>query len=265
MFDNSSQVLAEAGRDAMARGFWPDDGPPDPDVAVRASIAAIEPVAPSVQTAAALLQVASVRPVPLDRESLEATAAPLMTLAEVESHWRTNLADGVGIRAGTQLNGSRIFAVRGPVHALRTWLADAGTDADDTIDEHGRTIASHRTYRQVSRFAQVGWTAPPSRPRSIVSYGADILDGRRQLPGDHAEKERALTAAGWLVWTAGMAWSVPGEQGRRLEVHSRRLGKTGVEVVGDGAIIPWQSSTRAAGRWRPATCRSRTVNRSRRG
>jgi hypothetical protein len=196
-------------------------------------------MAPSVSTAAALLSTASVQPVPLDRESLQATAEPLTTLVEVEAHWRRDLADGVGVCAGTQLNGSTVFAVRGELHALRRWLADVGTEVDEIVNENGQTVSSRRTYRAVSRFVQVGWSSPPTRARSVTSFGADILDGRRQLPGDAALNERALAASGWMVWTAAAAWSVPGENGRRLEVRSHKLGKSGVEVVGDGDIIPW--------------------------
>jgi len=237
-YDNTATALADAHRDALARAMWPDTGPPDPDAAVRESIAALAPVAPSAQTAAALLYVCGIRPVPLHRESLNATAEPLATLAEVDAHWRVNLADGVGVRAGAQLSGSTVFAVRGPVHALRGWLADAGTMPNDVVNERGVMVSSGRTYRPTSRFSRVSWSSPPARPRSIVTFGADILDGNRQLPGDKAEEQKALAADGWLVWCAAVAWSVPGERGRRLEVASRKLGK-GVEVVGEGAVIPW--------------------------
>ena len=118
------------------------------------------------------------------------------------------------------------------MHALRGWLADAGTEPNDIVNERGVVVSSRRTYRPTSRFSRVGWSSPPARPRSVVTFGVDILDGGRQLPGDKAEQLKADAVDGWLVWCA------PAERGRRLEVASRKLGG-GVEVVGEGAVIPW--------------------------
>ena len=96
-----------------------DDSPPDPDPAAMESIRHLEQLAPSAGTAAALLNVAAVRPQPIDRESLKPTADPLTTLTAVEEHFRRNPADGCAVAAGPQLNESTVFALRGPVAGLR--------------------------------------------------------------------------------------------------------------------------------------------------
>jgi hypothetical protein len=109
---------------ALTSAGYHDETPPDPDAAARESIRAFAPMAPSVNVAAALLIAADVRPVPVDRETLEPTGAPLLDLAAVDAHWRANYTDGVGVRAGVQPKGSTVFALRGTNAALRDWLAE---------------------------------------------------------------------------------------------------------------------------------------------
>jgi hypothetical protein len=240
MHDNSSIVLAEARLAALTSAGYHDDSPPDPDATARDSIQAFAAMAPSVGVAAGLLSVAGVRPVPVDRETLEPTSAPLPDLAAVESHWRANYTDGVGVRAGVQANGSTVFAIRGTGAALRDWLAEVGTEADERVNEYGSIVHSSRTYRRVTRFTRIGWTSPPTPPgRSIVSFGAALVDGVRPMRSDHSDNERALGAVAWLAWTVAAAWAVPpDDRQRRLVVRSRRI-DNGVEVVGDGDLIPW--------------------------
>jgi hypothetical protein len=202
-YDNRAQVWADAHRAAMTCGTYHDDTPTDPEVLVRESIRGLEAVAPSAPVAAALLGSAAVRPVPLDRETLEPTADPLPTLATVEAHWRTNLSDGVGVRAGVQSNGATIFALRGTLAALRRWLADVGTEPDEIRNEHGNVVSSSRTYRPVTPFVQIGWSPPPIRAHSVTSFGAGLVDSLRDMRSDRSDNKRALAATAWLAWTVG--------------------------------------------------------------
>ncbi len=214
-----------------------DDSPPDPDSAAMEAIRQLEQLAPSAGTAAALLNVAAVRPQPIDRDSLKPTADPLPTLTAVEAHYRQNPADGCAVAAGPQLNESTVFALRGPVAGLRAWLADAGTE--ERADEHGRIT---RTYRPMSPYVTVAWSPPKVRARSVVAYGAAIDSAHRHLVGDRDRQAAADTVTGWLVWTTACVWTVapqPGTAGerRQLVLTNRKLGH-GVELVASG-IIPW--------------------------
>jgi len=240
MYDNTRTILAEAHADAMARSAFHDDSPPDPDAPHREAIDGIAAMAPSVKTAASLLNAAAVRPVPLDRESMEATGEPLATLSEVAEHWRRSPADGCGLRAGVQVNGSSVFAIRGTVNRLRDWMADVGAETRDLVNEYGSVTSSTRTYLPVTPFATVRWAPPPAAPaRSIVSFGAALLDGGRQLPGDKANDARALDSIGWLTWTVACVWTAPASSsGKRLQVRSHSIAK-GVEMVGEGGLVPW--------------------------
>jgi hypothetical protein len=162
----------------------------------------------------------------------------------VEAHWRRELVDGVGVRAGVQPNGSTTFALRGTLARLRDWLAEVGTEAQEKVNEYGSVVSASRTYRPVTPFVQVGWAPPPAQPgRSVVSFGAELLDSTRQLPGRKADTERALAATAWLAWTVAAVWTVAPDPtapptARRLVVRSHKLDK-GIDVVGEGEVIPW--------------------------
>jgi len=108
-----------------------DDSPLDP---TPRSVSQSE-IWPRWRPASALLRAslarAAVHPVPLNRETLEPTAAALTTLSEVDAHWRANAADGVGVRGGVQANGHTSYGVRGTLGALRDCLADVGTEPDE--------------------------------------------------------------------------------------------------------------------------------------
>ena len=125
-----------------------------------------------------------------DRCPWTATAADaLPDLAAVESHWRTHHTDGVGVTAGVQTNGSTIFAVKGTMAALRGWLADAGTEVVERHNEYGALVSSSRTYRPTTPFVQISWTPPPARPRSVVSYGAGLVDSLKDMRSDRADED----------------------------------------------------------------------------
>jgi hypothetical protein len=239
-YDSSTTAaLSDARRNAMVRGGYQDTSPPDPDALTRESIRALEPVAPSAGVAAALLSVTAAHPVPLDRESLEPTGEPLTSLVAVDAHWRVNLTDGVGVRAGTHSNGSTTFALRGTLAALRGWLTEVGTEVNEVRGEHDQVISSSRTYRPTIPFVQIGWTAPPSSGvRAITSFGAGLIEAEKQLRSNADDQERALAATAWLAWTAAAVWTVAPDSQRRLVVRSHRIAK-GVDVVGEGEVIPW--------------------------
>ena len=66
---------------------------------------------------------------------LQLTGDELPRLAAAEAHWRANRTDGVGVRARVQPNGSTVFGLRGTLSALRSWLADVGTEASEIRNE----------------------------------------------------------------------------------------------------------------------------------
>ena len=231
-------ALADARSAAMTPALHPDTSPPDPDAGVRDVIPGLAPVAPSVGVAAALLNVCAIELVPVDRESLAATAAPLTTLSAVEAHYRTHLADGVAVQAGAQRNGTTVFALRGTVAALREWLADVGAEDVTFVNEYG-TASTSRTYRAVSPFVEVAWSPPPRPARSVVVFGAgQMVESASHITSDRADREAALAANGWLCWTAGTVWTAAPDRGHRLVVKSRKLSH-GVSVIGDGELVPW--------------------------
>lgn len=230
----TTEALAAARTNAASRTTYPaDTGPADPDQAAREAIAEIAPFAPSAGVAAALLNAAAVQPVPLNRDSLEPTGEPLQTLAAVHDHWRANHADGVGIRAGAHANGSATFAVHGTLATLRGWLADIGTQLDERRNEYGSVVSTSRSYRPVSRFVQIGWSAAPARPQTVTAFGAELVGLQHGLRNNRGDIERALAGQAWLAWTVALD-----EAHRRLVVRSRRLAD-GLRVLGEGETIPW--------------------------
>jgi hypothetical protein len=63
------------------------------------------------------------------------------------------------------------------------------------------------------------------------------------MRSDHGDREHALAATAWPAWTVAAVWTVaptPGQAGKaeRLVVRSHKRGR-GVEVIGEGAPIPW--------------------------
>lgn len=233
-FDNSTQVLADAWRAAQVATSYADTGPADPEAATREAIRSLEPVAPSVGTAGALLTVASVPPVPVDRESLEPTADPLTSLAAVEQHYRARYTDGAGVRAGVQSNGSTIFAVHGSLGALRQFRAEVGTEQVEKVDERGRVTGADRSYRPTSPFVTIRWSPPAALGAQTVSAsGLDVDRMHHHLRSNRRDTAEALEAPAWLAWTAA-----PDAEGKSLVVKSHKLGG-GIEVVGAGGVVPW--------------------------
>ena len=172
------EALSDARSWALTRPRF-DDSPADSDSAAMESIRQLEQLAPSAGTAAALLSAAAARPQPVDRESLKPTADPLPTLTAIEEHLRRNPADGCAVAAGPQLNGSTVFALRGPVAGLRAWLGDVG--CDDTYDKYGR---ASKSYKATTPYVVVRWSPPVTQARSVSSFGADIDSAHRHLVGD---------------------------------------------------------------------------------
>ena len=229
----TATALAEARAVALASHSYHDTSPVDPDVELRESIRALAPIAPSVGTASSLWNIAAIQPVPLDPASLEPTGEPLADLAAVRDHWRSRPLDGVGLRAGLQANGATTFAVSGTVAGIRDWLAKFGAESHRIVNEYGSVVSSKPSYRATTRYVQIGWVPPPSSgARTVVASGPGLLTAHKQLRTGRGENERALESTAWMVWSV-----IPGE-GQRLVVKSRRIAK-GVEVVGEGALIPW--------------------------
>jgi len=224
-------ALADAYAHAMSRPPMPDTSPPDPDAAVRETIAALAAVAPSAGTAAGLLNVAAVHPVPLDPDSLTPTGEPLTSLTEVCEHWRARPADAVGVRAGVQPTGACLVGVIGYPSALRTWIGAVGTETFERRNEYGSVVHTERSYRPGPAPIPVRWAAPPTRVRSVVASGSVLLNLDQQM-------RRAAHGGGEEQHRAWMVWVLAPQPGRQLAVRSRRL-PDGVAVTAD--VIPWHA------------------------
>lgn len=255
-YDSDTRAaLAQAGATALTSGHY-QSGPVDPDATRRLQVDQLAVFAPAAHAASALVGSHGMPAVPLNRDTLQPTAAPLATLSDVVEHYRTNYADGVGILAGADPTRT-VFAVKGPLAKVRQWLEQIGTEEHHRTGDTGRTTSEWREWRPVPTFTQVAWTPPaPPKAASTVAFGAAVNTDPLALRGDHRDRKAVAERTAWLCWSVPATWAVPpaldamgelvrGQGLQRLKVRSHKL-TDGVEVVAEG-VIPWH--VRSADGW----------------
>ncbi|MBA2559896.1 MAG: hypothetical protein H0V07_08415, partial [Propionibacteriales bacterium] len=136
-------------------------------------------------------------------------------------------ADGCGLRLGSQLDGSTLFAIRATTTAYRDWIGDVGVDRRELVDGNGRTFVES-TWRPFPVSVSVSW-----QPRSFSARTTGVAVGREQLDAAAASMRvdrSGGSESGWLALCGAVR-----PDGARLVVKSRRLGP-GVEVLADGVL-----------------------------
>ncbi len=185
---------------------------------------------PGADVAVALLSVTGWAPIPLG-DDLAPSGGPLGTYGDIHKHFRQRHADGVGLELGAKPGGVVLVAVHGTAKAWADWTSDVAVDRD-VRNYEGRTSET-ATYKNIGRFVAVNWTPPPSTMRSTgVAVGREALNAAAEMmrPRRLGTNER-----GWCVWAA------PPVNGRTLTFPARRKLGHGLEVLGEGSIVPWHA------------------------
>ncbi len=228
-----------AARDrALSAGTRPGDV--DPDAEARQHLRALGAIAPGPAVAEALIAVWGHGVVPIDRDTLRATADPFAGYTAAAVHYQRAPHDGVGLQLGPHPAGT-LFAVRGTAAAWSAWLAEHAEQRDIT-DDDGRIIASSRSYREIGRHCRVHWS-----PRGVAARSTPVVVGRAMIEaeGEKLRSDRAgVDNVGWLAWSTGVAWSVAGTGGLRLKFTDHKLGH-GLELLANG-VLP-QAAARSDG------------------
>ncbi len=205
----SQQFYAEAAtvaRSASTMRSGTEPEPADPEALLREQAQALEPFAPSLGTAAALVGLGF--PVlPVDRDSLAAVGRePICNLPGVLEHWTHSRADGVAVFAGPQPNGDVLLCVRTTRPAWTAWLREHAIDRLSFTDDDGREVVRENP-RPLGAPVGVRWSPPPSRPRTIAAAGMAAIV--REFSAAALDPARAVERQPLLVaWNVATAWSV---------------------------------------------------------
>ncbi len=246
----NTQLQAEVAavvRDGESWATHDKQHPRDPQAVLRDEVRYLARYAPAAGCAAAVIGNSGTPVVPLQLPNLTPAGDPLTTLDGVLRHWRHHPDHGVGIPAGRQPNGATVIGLQfADDPTWRVWLQEHALIVNRYRDENGAEQA-HKLPRPIGDYILTRWSSPP-RPgltatsvaignRAIAEQASRLLDPQR------AALKEPLT----MVWV-----SRPAQDGQRLTVRSRQL-DTGVQVLGDKAVVPW-FCVRPSG-WRLVTSR----------
>lgn len=231
-------VLAEARMRVMTAASFAPSEVKDPNAGLREEISRIARHAPGADVAMSLLTGQGAIPVAVDRDSQEPSSEPLTSLEAIATHFRQNVADGVGLLMGARPGGPTLVGVMATPAAWRDWYAEHGVDVRKHRNDDGDVTAEDKVGRDLGTLSLVRW-APPQRPpaEAGVAFGAAAireLTDRMRTGRAREQAERPVL----LVWSSAVVWSAsPGEDGQTLRFKNRRLGP-GVQLIADG-VVPW--------------------------
>ncbi len=227
----TNQVVAEASALARQGAAWNGDQPLPPDVIRREQIARLAGFAPSAGIAEALVSL-GYTVVPIELPSLTASSPEIHEdLGAVLEHYSRHPGNGVALRGGVQRDGSVLAALRfadTPTYAV--WLREHAMTTETWRDDNGTTQDRHLP-RPFGDPARTYWSPPPARPDTIAAFGLGAL---AQAHSSRLDPMRAAQREPVTV-----VWAIPAPtDGRQLTIRSRKLTQ-GVEVLGEGALLPW--------------------------
>jgi hypothetical protein len=227
----TNQVVAEASALARQAATWNGDQAPPPDAIRREQIARLAGFAPSAGIAEALVSLGFTI-VPIELPNLTASSPEIREdLGAVLEHYSRHPGDGVALRAGTQRNGSTLGALQfadAPTYAV--WLREHAMTTETWRDDTGATQERHLP-RPFGDPARTSWSPPPARPGTIAAFGLSAL---AQAHSSRLDPMRAAQREPVTV-----VWAIPApSDGRHPTIRSRKLTQ-GVEVLGEGALLPW--------------------------
>ncbi len=203
-------------------------------MALRDEIDNLARVAPAARVAAAVLLVgAGLRPVPVNPETVAASAGPLADLQSVLDHFWARPGDGVGLATGPTESGDVLVAVRSTPAGWRDWLRTVAVITTEHEDGDGRLGVYERTLEIPPPCVARWHPAEPVRVRTAVAFGRQELeDAGRALDSRNAPTGPALP-----TWSEARLWRIAVPAGQRLTVKGRTL-HSGVELVAGGEVVP---------------------------
>lgn len=227
----TNQVVAEASALARQAATYNGDQAPPPDVIRREQIARLAGFAPSAGIAGALVSLGFTI-VPIELPSLAASRSEIREdLGAVLEHYSRHPGDGVALRGGTQRSGETIAGLRfADAATYSVWLREYAMTTETWRDDNGITQERHLP-KPFGDPARTSWSPPPARPGTIAAFGLGAL---AQAHSSRLDPMRAAQREPVTV-----VWAIPAPtDGRQLTIRSRKLAQ-GVEVLGEGALLPW--------------------------
>jgi hypothetical protein len=192
---------------------------------VRARYAALERICPALPAAHQVVGVFGCPVVPVDRRTGSPTAQPLATVEALLTHFEDRPHDHAAVQTGPRNGWSLVALQCSTWQGWMDWLVEhAGVSTERPLGD-GRTQVE-RSLQHYGKPAPLVWTTAPV---AVFDFGVQV-----GAEADHQDQllrayYRAADQGGWLLW------AVSG--GRLPSFKPRELGH-GVEVVGDGRLVP---------------------------